>query len=822
MTTRIWATLVLLFTTCVAQAQFTVYSSGRVIVGESRQLTAYVPLSPNTVFWSVNGVPGGDSVHGTVSPTGLYQAPTVIPTANAVSVRATSTAYPDQSHAVTLTITQPPAQLWSLSPSSVRAGPFTVTLNGANFHAGSVVRFGTVDLPTTLLSSTRLRASGTALASQVGTNVPVVVVNTGLGGTQSSRVNLRVTAAVAVSVVVNPAAATVVTGASRTFTATVTGSTNAGVTWRVNGVTGGNASVGTISASGLYTAPATLPATPTVTIQAVSAASSSAIGLAVVTLQAAPSPTPTPSPTPNPTPTPTPTPRPTSPPSPTPTPSPVPSPTPGPTPTPVPSPTPTPPPPGSTVDLSAARLLEQATFGPTPESIARVKALGVEGWLNEQFALPETTITSPGGQGASAVQSQYLHRLSQAPDQLRQRVAFALSQIIVISLNKNIYPDEIVPYLQILSRNAFGNYRTLLSEISTSSQMGKYLDLANSNKPDAGSAANENYARELMQLFTIGLYRLNPDGSNQLDAAGRPVAAYDQFTVQQVALALTGWTYAGSGNNNWENFSGPLVARDVNHDMRPKVLVGVTLPGGQPTVTDLDGVLTWLFQHPNVGPFLATRLIRALVLSNPSPAYIQRVAAVFDQNGSGVRGDLRAVVRAILLDPEARNDTPSATSGRLKDPITHTLGLVRALGGSFSSTNGQAWYLGRTGQTPLAPPSVFGFFSPLYRIPRSSLAGPEFQIYGPTEAVLRGNIFWQILSHPGTDFPGVSIAAFEALGNDVDALITKVDQTLLHGRMPAGLRQALAVAVQAQGDARTRALTALYLTSLSGLYAVQH
>ncbi|HRE07502.1 MAG TPA: hypothetical protein PKX00_17940, partial [Opitutaceae bacterium] len=155
MTTRIWATLVLLFTACVARAQFTVYSSGSVTVGESRQLTAYVPLSPNTVYWSVNGVPGGDSLYGTVSPTGLYQAPAVIPAANAVSVRATSTAYPNQSHAVTLTITQPPVQLWSLSPTSVRAGPFTVNLNGANFHAGSVVRFGTVDLPTTLISSTR-------------------------------------------------------------------------------------------------------------------------------------------------------------------------------------------------------------------------------------------------------------------------------------------------------------------------------------------------------------------------------------------------------------------------------------------------------------------------------------------------------------------------------------------------------------------------------------------------------------------------------------------------------------------------------------------
>ncbi|MBL9204184.1 MAG: DUF1800 domain-containing protein, partial [Opitutaceae bacterium] len=716
--------------------------------------------------------------------------------------------------AVTLTITQPPVQLWSLSPTSVPPGTFTISLNGSNFHAGSVVRFGSVDLATTLLSPTRLRATGVAQPSQAGTTVPVIVVNTGLGGTQSSRVNLRITAPVSISVTVSPAAATVLTGGARTFTATVSGTSQSAVTWQVNGVAGGNATVGTVSASGVYTAPASLPSPATVTLQAASVAQPTSVGLAAITLQAAP--TPTPSPLPSPTPTPPPAP------SPTPTPAPSPTPTPTPSPSPSPSPTPTPPPVASTADLAAARLLEQATFGPTPDTLAGVKALGVEAWLDEQFALPESVIANPGGMGASAVQSQYLNRLSQAPDQLRQRVAYALSQIIVISLNKNIYPDEIVPYLRILSRNAFGNYRTLLEEISTSSQMGKYLDLANSNKPDAGSAANENYARELMQLFTIGLYQLNPDGTHRLDVNGHPIAAYDQFTVQQVALALTGWTYAGTGNNNWENFSGPLVAREVNHDMRPKVLVGVTLPGGQPTATDLTGVLNWLFQHPNVGPFLATRLIRALVLSNPSPAYIQRVSAVFDNNGSGVRGDLRAVVRAILLDPEARTDAPSSTSGRLKDPITHTLGLVRALGGSFSATNGQAWYLGRTGQTPLAPPSVFGFFSPLYRIPRSSLAGPEFQIYGPTEAVLRGNLFWQILSHPGADFPGVDLNPYLALAGDVNALIARVDQTLLYGRMPAGMRQALATAVQAQSDSRSRVLTALYLTSLSGLYAVQH
>ena len=276
--------------------------------------------------------------------------------------------------------------------------------------------------------------------------------------------------------------------------------------------------------------------------------------------------------------------------------------------------------------------------------------------------------------GSGALQSQYLSRLSQAPDQLRQRVAYALSQIIVISMNKNIYPDEVVPYLQILSRNAFGNYRTLLGEISVSSQMGKYLDLAKSTKPGAGGGANENYAREVMQLFSIGLYMLNPDGSQQLDAQGHPIPTYNQATIQQVALALTGWVYP---NNAWEDFSGPMVPLEANHDTTQKTFLGCTLPAGQTTTQDMNGFLDCLFNHPNVGPFIATRLIRSLVTSNPSPAYIQRIATVFNNNGAGVRGDLRAVVKAILTDAEARNDAAPPTSGPPQGPhLPH--GLVCA------------------------------------------------------------------------------------------------------------------------------------------------
>jgi uncharacterized protein (DUF1800 family) len=419
---------------------------------------------------------------------------------------------------------------------------------------------------------------------------------------------------------------------------------------------------------------------------------------------------------------------------------------------------------------------------------------------------------------SGALQSQYLNRLSQAPDQLRQRVAYALGQIIVISMNKNIYPDEVVPYLQILSRNAFANYRTLLGEISVSSQMGKYLDLAGSTKPGPGGGANENYAREVMQLFSIGLYMLNPDGSQQLDAGGNPIPTYTQTTIQQVARALTGWVYP---NNAWEDFSGPMVPLEANHDTTQKSFLGCTLPAGQNTTQDMNGFLDCIFNHPNVGPFIATRLIRSLVTSNPSPAYIQRVAAVFNDDGSGVRGDLAAVVKAILTDAEARNDAAPPTSGRLKDPIFHAISFVRALNGSMSATNGLPWVFSRMAQAPLTPPSVFSFYSPMYKIPQTPLFGPEFQIYAPTESILRGNFLWETISNPSTDMT-TDLSPFTTVAGNTQQLIDAVDQVLLYGRMPATMRQSLANAIVAQSDNNNRVQTALYLTALSGFYAVQY
>ena len=475
--------------------------------------------------------------------------------------------------------------------------------------------------------------------------------------------------------------------------------------------------------------------------------------------------------------------------------------------------------------MGAARFLEQAAFGPTPAEQARVFDMGPSSWIAEQFALSETPIPIPSDNGVA--RSQYLSRLAHAPDQLRQKTAYALGHIIVISGNKNPYADETVPYLRLLSRHAFGNYRDLLRDITVSPQMAKYLDLANSAKPGVGGGANENYARELMQLFSIGLHELNQDGSQKLDASGQPIPTYTQQTIQQLALALTGWTYGTAPGNtprdfNWEYFDAPMEVREQNHDTTEKRFLGCVLPAGQRTAQDLDAAIDCVFRHPNLGPFVATRLIRSMVTSNPPPGYIQRVAAAFNDNGAGVRGDMKAVLRAVLLDWEARRDGPTPSQGRLKEPVYFFTALVRALNGSVAPDTVQSWEFGRMGQYPLAANTVFGFYSPMYRVPRSQWFGPEFQIFTPSESVLRDNLLYALIDgRTGSDMR-VDLSPFLSAAANIPRLIDEVDKRLLYGRMPLAMRESLARALAPAYDNAQRVTTALYLTAMSGQYHVQY
>ena len=424
----------------------------------------------------------------------------------------------------------------------------------------------------------------------------------------------------------------------------------------------------------------------------------------------------------------------------------------------------------------------------------------------------------------------YLHMLN-GQDQVRQRVVYGLSDIIVISRNKNYYPNMLIPYVQILSKNAFGNYKNLLKEITLDASMGNFLDMVNSTKPGAGGGANENYAREVMQLFSIGLYQLNQDGSRQLDGTGNPIPTYNMTDVRQLALAFTGWTFnTPNGPPQYTNpnyYPGTMVALPGNHDTSSKTFLASTLPANQTMQKDVDDAINVIFNHPNVGPFVSTRLIRALVTSNPSPAYISRVSAAFNDNGQGVRGDMKAVITAILLDPEARNDTPPNDFGRLRTPIQHHIALLRALGGTIIQPSQIAYTYDSMGESILMAPSVFGHFSPSFRIPKQSppLFGPEFQIHGPGELVNRGNLLWSWMSYYQTSNVWDLQWLFNQ-GSNHTACVDAVDNLLLYGRMSPTLRQQLLTALQISqsvgADARTRALTVLYVSAMSSEYMVVH
>lgn len=741
-------------------------ANAKVEVGTSQQFGAYVPISPNTIVWEVNGIVGGNATLGTITPAGVYQAPATAPTPQVIIVTARSTAYPTSFASTPVSIIRKYPWLWSGRPSSVPVGNYQIVFNGANLTPDAVLLANGQPIQTIYSSSTRLTGKGTATAAgtlQFAVRLP------GPGAVTGNVVNVAVTGA-AVTVAVTPSTATVPAGGSVALAASVTGTANTAVTWTVNGVAGGSVAAGFITAGGVYTAPVPAPSPQIVTIRATSVAAPSSFAQTTVTISAPPVPI---------------------------------------------------------AWLDGARFLEQSSFGPKPSTLLAVQASGIEAYLDQQLAMPIVPIPADAQVSMTALRQWQLHHYTAASDQLRQRVAYALSQILVTSGSKLVNANEIVPWLQLLDQHAFGNYRDLLRGLTRSPSMGKYLDLANSNKPGAGAGANENYPRELMQLFTIGLWELNPDGSQKLDVGGAPIPTYNQATVAQVALALTGWTYATAPgntpqNNNWEYFGAPMESRQGNHDRSAKSFLGRTLPANQTVEQDLEGVLDCLMEHPNIAPFIATRLIRSLVTSNPSGPYVSRVAAKFVDNGAGVRGDLKVVLKAILLDPEARQDVATPTHGRLKDPILHMTGLVRALNGQFNPGQQVTYLFDNLGQSVMNPPSVFNWFSPLYRVPKSALFGPEFQIHSPTEATLRGNFVYYIVSGQGGGDVTIDLSPFQPHGNDMPGLVEAVNQRLLHGRMTPAMKQVLITAATPGYDAKTRIETVLYLTAISGQYCVQH
>jgi len=342
-----------------------------------------------------------------------------------------------------------------------------------------------------------------------------------------------------------------------------------------------------------------------------------------------------------------------------------------------------------------------------------------------------------------------------------------------------------------------------------------------------------------MRLFTIGLVMLNPDGSLQYDAKGQPIPTYTQADVAELARCLTGWTYptkpgAKLQAHNPAYYIGPMEPFEPNHDSGSKMLLnGLMLPAGQIAEQDLTAALNNIFKHPNVAPLISMNLIQHLVTGNPSPAYLARISAVFNDNGSGVRGDLKAVVKAILLDPEARagdSDTVLSgpdKSGHLREPVFFIASALRGLGALVNDSNALTGRAAALNQIIFAPPSVFNYYAPGYVVPADLagglfLVGPEFQLQSPATGVGRANLAQAIAF---TNLGAGTVVDFTALTNlagDPSALVDAVSNTFLHGRMPSEMRTQIMTAVTAATDKPTRARTAVYLTLSSSYYNVEH
>jgi uncharacterized protein (DUF1800 family) len=511
------------------------------------------------------------------------------------------------------------------------------------------------------------------------------------------------------------------------------------------------------------------------------------------------------------------------------------------------------------------RFLEQATFGPSDSLLSHVQRIGFEAYLAEQFAAPVSTYPNllqmpastsdgcPTGSPSTCVRDNYTMFPLQAAffrnaltgeDQLRQRVALALHEILVVSGVKIQQPSFVAPYLNMLAGDAFGNYRQLLADLTLNPAMGRYLDMVNNDAPVAGSpiAPNENYAREVLQLFSIGVNQLNPDGTPVLDTGGNPVPTYVQDTIEDLAHVFTGWTYApypglAPLRHNPANFLPPMVlyrnaaGRDTNHDKGTKALlsypgdVWATIPANEDGSVELAQALDNIFNHPNVGPFLGKQLIQHLVTSNPSPAYVARVAAAFDNDGGGVRGDLKAVVRAVLMDPEARGAVKTDPAyGHLREPVLFITGLLRAF---RATTDGElAAQASAMGQDLFNPPTVFSYYPHDYLIPGTTVQGPEFGIQSSSAAEARLNFLNSLTTTGVRTADGgttIDLSPLAPYAGTPTSLAAKLNEMLLHGTMSAGMAAAVTTAVAAvpATNPLLRVQTAVYLVAGSSQYQVQ-
>jgi len=843
-------------------------ATGTVRTGAQQSFTAAVNGAMNpAVTWSVNTVAGGNSTIGTVDANGNYTAPLNLPSPNPVTVTATSVEDTTQSGNAAVTVENAVPVITSVNPTIYSAGmQFEMTVNGAGFVPGSVVNLGTTALATTYIAPTQLTAIGTPAASPIGT-VPVTVTNPNPGGATSAPFNVQVVGPNSdITVTVAPKTATLGSGNVQQFQATVTGTTNLSVIWSVNGVNYGNSTLGTIDGSGNYTAPGSIAGLGSVKVTATSVAnpaksdsatvtltnpvpkltaitpgtlglgafqitlygtgfvSTSAVSFAGQTLQVTyvtstmitaigSANTQVGSVTVK-----------------------VTNPAPG----------------GGTSNglavtvttagtpvtpAAAVRFLEQSSFGPDTETVNQLEETGFDTYFENQFASTVTPYPDPRpNDGIDNVQQSFFLNALAGGDQLRERTALALNEFWVVSAGTISDPLGYTNYLRAIDNDALGNYLNLMTDITLTPAMGNFLNMVNNDAPPPGEHANENYAREIMQLFCLGLNQLNADGTPVLDSSGNPIPTYTQNDVMSLGRAFTGWTFPvqpgkASQPHNPEYYGGPMVAVESLHDTGAKVFLGQTIPAGQSAEQDLASALGIIFNHPNVSPFVAKQMIEHLVSSNPSPAYVQRVAQAFNSGtfssyGSGKRGDMQAMIAAILLDPEARQGdnpaTASASDGKLREPVVLIASMARAFHAK-TDAGGFAQSGDSMEQNVFYPATVFNFFPPVNPIAGTNLNGPEFAIFDTASSLARVNFINDVVygamgANTQLDFSPVTNAGTP------DQMVALLDTLFLHGTTPDQMKQTILTALGAvdPSDTTGQAKAAMYLYLSSSMYQVQH
>ena len=899
-------------------------SAASLRVNQQLQIANRMSATATPLTFSVNGIQGGNAEVGTIDFNGLYTAPAIVPTPNTVTITATVTGnsgYP--AGTVSLAILNPIPTVNAVLPSAITEGVTTITVAGAEFVYGAQILWNGSPVPTTFISSTEVAAAVTA--PQPG-NYTLAVGNPNPGAANSSNLAVPVGPGKVV-LQIQPGNTDVRVTNSLNLGLTVTGTMNTGVTLAVNGVAGGNSTVGTAVSNSdgsiTYTAPAVVPTPNNIVQLTITSTDNPAVsinqnvsvlnpipiltsatpnsfntGAATVVVQGsqfingaqvlqdgAPVPTtfnsggqltatlsltqsgnfdlqvlnPAPGPATsadlvalvngNP---------------------------------PVPLVTPE----------DASRFLEQATFGATDADIHNVSMNGFQSWLNEQFALPavpqepyveqaliinnppcastdvkcNATLFEGNNQGEIYFQDTFWQQALAAPDQLRQRVRYALSEIFVVSSNNSAiqnFPRGEASYYDTLGADAFVNFRTLLNDVTLSPMMGQYLNMLGNDKGNANTDPDENYAREVMQLFTVGLYQLNNDGSQQLDTSGNPIPTYSNNDVMGLAKVFTGYSWNVPGNSSDEAWSNcclyvgagygedllPMTTYPSHHSTDEKDFLGVTIPAsGNPNPAgDLQTALDTLFNHPNLPPFFSKQLIQRLVTSNPSPAYVNRIASVFENDGTGVRGNMQAVITAILLDPEARSsatDFANPQYGKVREALLRYTEWARAFTaqsrtGAYGtgSTEDPIWGLG---QMALRSPTVFNWFAPGYVPPGTSieaagLVAPEMEMTNVTTVVgylnyLQGAIGSN--SQNGSDIFS-NYGAELNLANTPDQLVDRLNLLLMAGEMDSNLYSEItgavsAISVPTGGDPNAinaalaaRVQTAVYLTMASPEFCAQ-